>query len=36
MHVSWIRKALGDDAKALAGPRYITTVRGVGWRMERG
>ena len=32
MHVSWLRKKLGDDA---ASPRYITTVRGVGFRFER-
>ncbi|MGH3328914.1 MAG: response regulator transcription factor [Streptomycetales bacterium] len=32
MHISWLRKKLGDDA---ARPRYITTVRGVGFRFER-
>ena len=32
MHVSWLRKKLGDDA---AKPRFITTVRGVGFRFER-
>ncbi len=29
VHVSWLRKKLEDDA---ADPRYITTVRGVGFR----
>jgi len=33
MHISWLRKKLGDDA---ANPRYITTVRGVGFRFEKG
>jgi DNA-binding response OmpR family regulator len=33
MHVSWLRKKLGDDA---ANPRFISTVRGVGFRFERG
>ena len=28
-HVSWLRHKLGDDA---ADPRYITTMRGVGFR----
>ena len=32
MHISWLRKKLGDDA---AKPRFITTVRGVGFRFER-
>ena len=27
MHISWLRRKLGDDAHS---PRYITTVRGVG------
>jgi DNA-binding response OmpR family regulator len=33
MHISWLRRKLGDDA---ASPRFITTVRGVGFRFERG
>jgi DNA-binding response OmpR family regulator len=33
MHVSWLRRKLGDDAHS---PQYITTVRGVGFRFERG
>lgn len=32
MHISWLRRKLGDDA---AGPRLITTLRGVGFRFER-
>ena len=32
MHISWLRKKLGDDA---ANPRFISTVRGVGFRFER-
>ena len=32
VHISWLRKKLGDDA---ANPRFITTVRGVGFRFER-
>ena len=32
MHVSWLRKKLGDDPSA---PRYLTTIRGVGLRFER-
>jgi DNA-binding response OmpR family regulator len=31
MHVSWLRRKLGDDAAA---PRHIVTVRGVGLRFE--
>ncbi|WP_115726929.1 response regulator transcription factor [Actinomyces culturomici] len=31
MHVSWLRRKLGDDA---ANPHYITTVRGMGFRFE--
>ena len=30
-HVSWLRQKLGDDA---AEPRYITTVRGLGFRFS--
>lgn len=33
MHVSWLRRKLGDDALQ---PTFITTVRGVGFRFERG
>ena len=33
MHVSWLRRKLGDDAHS---PHFITTVRGVGFRFERG
>lgn len=33
MHVSWLRRKLGDDAIQ---PRYLTTVRGVGLRFETG
>ena len=31
MHVSWLRRKLGDDAND---PRYVTTVRGVGFRFD--
>ena len=33
MHISWLRRKLGDEA---ANPRYISTLRGVGFRFERG
>jgi DNA-binding response OmpR family regulator len=33
MHISWLRRKLGDDANH---PHYISTVRGVGFRFERG
>jgi len=33
MHISVLRRKLGDDATQ---PRYIATVRGVGFRFERG
>ncbi|MPZ87742.1 MAG: response regulator [Nitriliruptorales bacterium] len=31
MHVSWLRRKLGDD---VSQPRYVTTIRGVGFRFE--
>jgi len=31
MHVSWLRRALGETAST---PRYIATIRGVGFRFE--
>ena len=33
MHVSWLRRKLGDDANS---PRYVSTVRGLGFRFEAG
>jgi DNA-binding response OmpR family regulator len=33
MHISWLRKKLGDDPAA---PHLITTLRGVGFRFETG
>ena len=33
MHVSWLRRKLGDDAND---PHYISTVRGMGFRFESG
>jgi DNA-binding response OmpR family regulator len=33
MHVSWLRRKLGDDANS---PRYLATVRGVGFRFDTG
>lgn len=33
MHASWLRKRLGDDPD---NPRYLTTVRGIGFRLEAG
>ena len=33
MHISWLRKKLGDDPAA---PRLISTLRGVGFRFETG
>ncbi len=32
MHMSWLRRKIGDDA---ADPRRIVTIRGVGFRFER-
>ena len=29
MHIGWLRRKLGDDTAA---PRYMHTVRGVGFR----
>ena len=33
VHVAHLRKKLGEEA---ADPRYVLTVRGVGYRMGRG
>lgn len=33
MHISWLRRKLGDNARH---PRWIITVRGMGFRLERG
>lgn len=32
MHISWLRRKLGDN---VSNPRYISTVRGVGFRLEK-
>jgi DNA-binding response OmpR family regulator len=33
MHISWLRRKLGDDPQHA---RLLSTVRGVGFRFERG
>ncbi|MDR3201860.1 MAG: response regulator transcription factor [Bifidobacteriaceae bacterium] len=33
MHVSWLRRKLGDDPNS---PQYIATIRGMGFRFEDG
>ncbi|MGO1590552.1 MAG: response regulator transcription factor [Ancrocorticia sp.] len=33
MHISWLRRKLGED---VSHPRYISTVRGMGFRFEKG
>lgn len=33
MHISWLRRKLGDD---IANPRHISTIRGMGFRFEEG
>lgn len=33
VHVGWLRRKLGDDARR---PQFITTIRGQGLRFERG
>ena len=31
VHISWLRKALGDNPRS---PRYLKTLRGVGYRLD--
>jgi len=31
VHISWLRQALGDDARA---PRILKTLRGIGYRLD--